>query len=168
MLYFFIALAIVVVDQGVKLWVLDTIPLYEHIDFIPHVMSLTYIQNTGAAFSFLSGQTHFLTVISVVMSLFLGYLLHIKYFSHPLGQLSLGFVLGGAIGNLIDRAFRGFVVDMFHLLFVRFAIFNVADIFVVVGGIGCAVYYVCFYDKFDAPPEEETPPQILEETGETE
>lgn len=149
MLYFLIAFVTVVLDQALKFWVLENIPLYTYVDFIPGIMNLTYIQNTGAAFSFLSGQTGFLSIISLVMSIFLAYLLHIKYFSHPFGRLSLAFVLGGAVGNLIDRVYHGFVVDMFHLLFVRFAIFNIADIFVVVGGIGCAIYFIWFYDKID-------------------
>ena len=58
-------------------------------------------------------------------------------------------MLAGAVGNLIDRAFRGFVVDMFNVLFMRFAVFNVADICVVVGGIGLALYYILLADKLE-------------------
>ena len=53
------------------------------------------------------------------------------------------------VGNLIDRAFRGFVVDMFNVLFMRFAVFNVADICVVLGGIGLALYYILLADKLE-------------------
>ena len=58
-------------------------------------------------------------------------------------------LLAGAVGNLIDRAFRGFVVDMFNLLFMNFAVFNVADICVVVGGISAGLYYLFLADKLE-------------------
>ena len=64
-------------------------------------------------------------------------------------QWKLLLLLAGAVGNLIDRAMRGFVVDMFQLLFMNFAVFNVADICVVVGGIAACVYYVFFYEKLE-------------------
>ncbi len=153
MIYFLLAFVLVLLDQWLKLWVVDNIPLYESIDFLPQIMELTYIQNTGAAFSVLSGNTLFLTGISLVMSVVLSYCLAKNFFSQPFGKFSLALVLGGAVGNLIDRAFRGFVVDMFSLLFVRFAIFNVADICVVVGGIFCGIYYLFYYEKYDLPPE---------------
>ncbi len=67
----------------------------------------------------------------------------------PLRPLRLTLVLAGAVGNLIDRALQGYVVDMFNVLFMDFAIFNVADICVVVGGIAACVYYVFFYEKLE-------------------
>ncbi|MFI3253913.1 MAG: signal peptidase II [Eubacteriales bacterium] len=149
MYYFLLAFFIVLADQWLKLWVVANIPLYENIDFIPHIMDLTYIQNTGAAFSMFSNMTPVLTGISLVMSLVLCYLMVKDFFPHVLGRLSLAMILGGAVGNLIDRGFRGFVVDMFRVLFVDFAIFNIADSFVVVGGILAGIYYL-----FVMPPEE--------------
>ena len=74
-------------------------------------------------------------------------------FRHPLGKLTLTLLLAGAVGNLIDRAFRGFVVDMFNVLFMHFAVFNVADICVVVGGIAAGLYYMFLMDKLE--PREE-------------
>ena len=76
-------------------------------------------------------------------------------FKHPLGKLTLTLLLAGAVGNLIDRAFRGFVVDMFNVLFMNFAVFNVADICVVVGGISAGLYYLLLMDKLE--PREEAP-----------
>lgn len=64
-------------------------------------------------------------------------------------------LLAGAIGNLIDRATRGFVVDMFRTLFIHFAVFNVADICVVVGGIAAGLYYVFLYDKLEGKKGED-------------
>ena len=63
-------------------------------------------------------------------------------------------ILGGGIGNVIDRVCRGYVVDMFDLQFISYPIFNLADCFVVVGVILGAVYYLWFYDKYDKPKKE--------------
>ena len=71
------------------------------------------------------------------------------FFRHPLGRLSLTLLLAGAIGNLIDRVRLQYVVDMFHVLFMNFAVFNVADVFVVVGGIAAALYYMLLADKLE-------------------
>lgn len=163
--YIILIVLSILADQTLKIWVVDTIPLYETIPFLPGFMSLTYIQNTGAAFSFLSGQTGFLTLISLLMSLLLAYLLYTKFFSHPFGRTSMALVLGGAIGNLIDRAFRGFVVDMFHTDFMRFAIFNIADVCVVLGGLGCAIYYAFYYEDIDG--EKEDTAEENEDTADT-
>ena len=72
-----------------------------------------------------------------------------NFFRHPLGKVTLTLLLAGAVGNLIDRVFRGYVVDMFNVLFMNFAVFNVADICVVVGGIAAAVYYLFLMDKLE-------------------
>ena len=67
-------------------------------------------------------------------------------------QWKLLLLLAGAVGNLIDRALQGYVVDMFHVLFMEFAVFNVADICVVVGGFAAVVYYLFFYEKLEGKP----------------
>ncbi len=69
--------------------------------------------------------------------------------AHPFGVITLSVVLAGAVGNLIDRALFGFVTDMFNLQFMHFAVFNVADICVVCGGIAFCVYFLFFYDKLE-------------------
>lgn len=152
--YFLLSFLLVVLDQTVKIWVVNTIPLYDHVEFIPRFMSLTYVQNTGAAFSMLSQHTSALTLVSGILSIGIALALHKNLFSRPLGKLSLSLVLAGAVGNLIDRGLRGFVVDMFHLLFMKFAVFNVADVCVVLGGILAAYYYLRYYETYDMPPEE--------------
>ena len=68
---------------------------------------------------------------------------------HPLGVTAGVLILGGGIGNVIDRVCRGYVVDMFDLLFIDYPIFNLADCFVVIGVVLGAVYYLWFYDKYD-------------------
>ena len=152
--YFLLAVLLVVLDQAVKYLVLTHIPLYGSVPFIPYILELTYVQNTGAAFSIMSEHTWLLTLMSLVMSAVLAVAVWKKFFTHPFGRIALTMVLAGAVGNLIDRAVRGFVVDMFHTLFMHFAVFNVADICVVVGGIAAGLYYVFLYDKLE--PKKET------------
>ena len=133
--YAILALVLVALDQLVKYLVLQNIPLGGHVPFIPYLLELTYVQNTGAAFSIFSEHTWMLALVSLVMSVVLALALWKNFFRHPLGKVTLTLLLAGAVGNLIDRVFRGFVVDMFNVLFMNFAVFNVADICVVCGGI---------------------------------
>ena len=149
MLYAVLVVALVALDQLVKYLVVQNIPLGEYVPFLPHILDLTYVQNTGAAFSLFSEHTWLLTLISLVMSVLLLMALVRGFFRHPFGRISLALLLAGAVGNLIDRAFQGYVVDMFHVLFMEFAVFNVADICVVVGGIAAAVYYVWGYERLE-------------------
>ena len=147
--YAILTLALVALDQLVKYLVLTYIPLGGHVPLIPHLVELTYVQNTGAAFSLFNQHTWLLALTSLVMSLVLAAALWKNFFRHPLGKVTLALLLAGAVGNLIDRAFRGFVVDMFNLLFMNFAVFNVADICVVVGGIAAALYYLFLAGKLE-------------------
>ena len=155
MLYYLIAILLVVIDQLVKLWVRGNIPLGTSIPFIPHVMDLTYTQNTGAAFSSFAGMTWLLALISLAATVLFAVAIAKKFFKRPLGLFTLTLLLAGAAGNLIDRALLGFVTDMFQTTFIDFAVFNVADICVTVGGV-LAVVYVLFFDRGDKPaPEKE-------------
>ena len=147
--YFVLAALLVAVDQVVKYLVLTYIPLGTQVPFLPHIMALTYVKNTGAAFSMLEEHTWLLTLLSAALSVVLFWAVWKKFFSHPFGRTALTLVLAGAVGNLIDRALRGYVVDMFQTLFMHFAVFNVADICVVVGGVACGVYYLFFYEKLE-------------------
>lgn len=154
MLYVLISAALVAVDQIVKILTRINIPEYTSIPFIPYVMDLTYYKNTGAAFSLFNQHTWILTIVSAVVSMVVLVAILKKVLRHPFGQVCLALVLAGAVGNLIDRAFFGFVTDMFQTTFMNFAIFNVADICVVVGGIALCVYVVFFYEKLE---KKETP-----------
>lgn len=149
MLYFVLTAALVALDQLVKYLVSANIPLGDSVPFLPYIMDLTYVQNTGCAFSLLEEHTWLLTIISAIMSVALGAALAKGFFKHPLGKITLSLLLAGAVGNLIDRALYGYVVDMFRTLFMEFAVFNVADICVVVGGIAAAAYYLFLYDKLE-------------------
>lgn len=146
-MYYLLAVVLVVIDQAVKFWVRGNIPLGESIPFLPGIMDLTYVQNTGAAFSSLSGQTWLLTLVSLAASIVVAVLLWRDYFPGRLGRVTLALILAGAVGNLLDRAFLGFVTDMFKTTFMRFAVFNVADICVVVGGALMVLYVLVFWDR---------------------
>ena len=147
-LYFLLAAALVAVDQVVKYLVRAGIPLHTAVDFLPG-LDLTYVQNTGAAFSLFSQHTWLLTLLSGVVSVVLVICLGKRVLPHWSGMLALALLLGGAVGNFIDRLLFGFVTDMFRTTFINFAVFNVADICIVCGAILGAVYYVLIYEKHD-------------------
>ena len=105
---------------------------------IPGILKLTGTKNTGLAFGLFSGNTWFLPLLTGLVIVFLIiYILTAK--PHGMMAFGLSLVLGGAIGNLIDRLFHGFVIDFFELLFVRFAVFNMADMAIT---IGCALCFI--------------------------
>ena len=140
-LYFVLAAAVVVVDQVVKYLVRTSIPLHVSLSFLPG-LDLTYLQNTGAAFSLFNQHTWVLALLSGVVSV-----------PKPIGMLSLALLLGGAVGNFIDRLLFGFVTDMFATTFMNFPVFNVADIGVVVGGVLLCIHVIFTYSKEPKPEE---------------
>ena len=136
-------------DQALKYWTVSHLALGESAQLIPGVLQLTRLHNTGAAWSSFSGKTGLLAIVTIVLMLAVAWLLVKKIVRHPLGVTAGVLILGGGIGNVIDRVCRGYVVDMFDLQFISYPIFNLADCFVVVGVILGAVYYLWFYDKYD-------------------
>ena len=126
-------LLLIVLDQAVKWYVVKEIPLAGMRSFIPKVVSLTYLKNSGAAFSMLENQQWFFAIITLIAmgAAFVYLYRHIKGSIWLL--LGLTLIISGGIGNFIDRVRQGFVVDMFHLDFMNFAIFNVADIYLTIG-----------------------------------
>ncbi|MDO4515727.1 MAG: signal peptidase II [Bacillota bacterium] len=147
--FFLLAAVLTVADQVVKYLVRLNIPLGQRLSFLPGVMDLTFVQNTGAAFSLLEEHTWLLTLLSGAAAVVLAVLLVKKIFSHWSGQLALGLLLGGAVGNFIDRLLLGYVTDMFAVTFVNFPVFNVADIGVVVGGVLLCVHVILFMKDGD-------------------
>lgn len=150
MVYTILIAALVAIDQIVKYLVRANIELGQVLPFIPRVLGLSYVQNTGAAWSILSDHTWLLTIISAVVSIILAVILFKNLLTrHPFGKTCLALILAGAIGNLIDRALLGFVTDMFRTLFMNFPVFNVADICVVCGAFSLCGYVLFFYDKLE-------------------
>lgn len=141
MLYILLAAVLCGADQLFKHWVSGAIPLGGTLELIPGVLGLTHLRNTGMAFSMLSEHTWLLAIVSALVAAGLIWLLLRGRFTRW-EKLCLALILGGAVGNLIDRAFLGYVVDMFQTLFVKFAVFNLADSFIDVGAVGFCVLYI--------------------------
>ena len=147
--FFLLATLIVAADLGVKYLVRANIALGQHVSFLPGVMDLTFVKNTGAAFSMLEEHTWLLTLLSGVVAVILAVLLARRILPHWFGQLALGLLLGGAVGNFIDRLLLGYVTDMFAAAFVNFPVFNVAYIAVVVGGVLLCFHVILFMKDED-------------------
>lgn len=145
----------VIVDQLVKLWVRNHLAVGERRDLIP-LVELLHVENTGAAFSSFSGMTWVLTALSAVVSVLLILSLWKGWLSTGwFSELAVTLVLGGAVGNLIDRALAGKVTDMFNFTFMNFGVFNVADICVCVG-VAMYVIYLLFGPKESKDESHET------------
>lgn len=153
MWYALLLAACIAGDQLLKYWVVRHLEIGQSAAFLPGLVRLTRLHNTGAAWGSFSGSTALLTAVTAVLLVAVAWLVLKKVIRHPLGLCAAMLVLGGGIGNMIDRIFRGYVVDMFDLEFMDYPIFNLADIFVVMGVILGAVYYLWFYEKYDKKKE---------------
>ena len=128
------AAGIVAADQFTKFLTVANIVLYQDIDFIPGFLGLTYVQNTGAAFSSFEGMRWLFVGIFLLLTA----MLVLEYFKKPMSfatfdRFCLAAIYGGALGNVIDRVRLGFVVDMISVEFIDFPVFNVADCFITCG-----------------------------------
>ena len=156
MWYAIVAILILIADQGLKYWVTVNIALDTgHVTLIPGVLELTNIHNNGAAFSMLEHAPHWIFIIfTLVFAAIAVFCLRRNVVHGKVGRWSVVLVLAGAVGNCIDRILSGYVVDMFNFLFVRFAVFNLADVFIVVAGITLCLH-VIFYrgDESESAPK---------------
>lgn len=147
-----IALLVILIgaDQALKYWTVTHLALGESTELLPGVLQLTRLHNYGAAWSSLSGKTVVLLIVTAALLIAVAWLLVKKIVRHRLGVAAGLFILGGGLGNMIDRVWHGYVVDMLDIspLF-EYPVFNLADCFVVVGAVLGAVYYLWFYDKYD-------------------
>ena len=147
-----IALLVILIgaDQALKYWTVTHLALGESTELLPGVLQLTRLHNYGAAWSSLSGKTVVLLIVTTALLIAVAWLLVKKIVRHRLGVAAGLFILGGGLGNMIDRVWHGYVVDMLDIspLF-EYPVFNLADCFVVVGAVLGAVYYLWFYDKYD-------------------
>lgn len=166
MLCFVFAALVVLLDQLFKRWIVLTLAVGEETVLIKGVLNLYHVNNKGAAFSILPEQRWLLAGIALVAALVLIAIL-LRYNEGFLGTIGLASVLGGAVGNLIDRVFHGFVVDMFRTTFMEFAIFNIADIFITLGGITFCIFFIVTSFKSgktaEADSGQEEPAQTIEQ-----
>lgn len=159
-----IGLTVIIIDQATKFSIMQSMRLHESIPIVPNLFSLTYIRNPGAAFGLLAGSSNaFRTVFFGVTSLFALALLGTILVRLPekdwIGQLSIAGILGGAIGNLIDRLRFGEVIDFLDVFYETYhwPAFNVADSAISVGVV-CLIIHFAFERKEEALPAPDTPP----------
>ncbi len=136
-----IMFAIIIIDRAVKMWTTSYLAAMETLPVIEDVFHLTYVRNTGAAFSFLHEHTWILIVITIIFCFILLYFVFFKKMT-KWERITLAMVTAGGLGNLYDRIAYGYVIDMFDARIINFAVFNVADIFITCGGIAFMIVFL--------------------------
>ncbi len=124
---------IIIIDQFSKYLMFYNYKTVINKDFL--LFKLDFVKNYGAAFNIFSGNRIFLSCISIIFSILLTYLILRKNTLNSYDLYSYSFILGGTIGNGIDRIFKGFVIDFIYLNFINFPVFNIADISINIGFI---------------------------------
>ena len=133
-LYFLsLSIFIVLLDQFTKYLMFYNKKLFINKDFL--LFKLDFVKNYGAAFNIFSGSWIFLSLISIIFSILLIYLIFKRNNLNTFDLYSYSFILGGTIGNGIDRIYKGFVVDFINLNIINFPVFNIADISINIGFI---------------------------------
>ena len=128
-----LSIFIVLIDQFTKYLMFYNKKLFINKDFL--LFKLDFVKNYGAAFNIFSGSRIFLSLISILFSILLIYLIFRKNTLNLFELYSYSFILGGTIGNGIDRIYKGFVVDFINLNIINFPVFNIADISINIGFI---------------------------------
>ena len=144
-LWSFFAVIIVLLDQITKFLVIENIGRTEIVNFLPGILEFVYVENTGAAFNILSGRIGFLSIISVVFTVGVIWYMISKKPQNKMLRISLMLLAAGALGNAIDRIFRGYVVDFIKTVFIEFPVFNIADIAITCGA-ALLIIYLLFFD----------------------
>ncbi|MDR1473195.1 MAG: signal peptidase II [Lactobacillales bacterium] len=140
------ATVLISIDQLVKILIDQNISLNESVAFIPKVLSITHVHNSGAAWNLLDGHTCFLTFITIIAAGVIFY-----YFWRSIKQskwlnIALLLMFSGAVSNFIDRVLHGYVIDMFQTKFIDFPVFNMADSYLVVG-VCLLIIYIFIIDR---------------------
>ena len=143
---YLVILGVLLTDHLVKLLVRSTMYCGQTIPVIGGIFSITYVQNRGAAFSLFTGRGKMIMVITFIALCIAVWYMEKHKNSHWTLLLSLELIIAGGVGNLIDRAVRGYVTDMFDMHF--FPVFNVADIAICVG-CGFLILFMFVFDKPD-------------------
>mgnify|MGYP000870946011 FL=1 len=136
--WLWLVLVVIAIDFGSKMWILNNLMLHESITVMPH-FNLFYARNYGAAFSFLADkggwQRFFFAGIAIAIVIALAVMMYRTAASQKLNNIAYALIMGGALGNLFDRAYHGFVVDFidFYIGDWHFATFNIADCGICIG-----------------------------------
>ena len=131
--FLYCSIFIIIIDQFSKYLMFYNNKTVIKKDFL--LFKLDFVKNYGAAFNIFSGNRIFLSCISIIFSILLTYLILRKNTLNSYDLYSYSFILGGTIGNGIDRIFKGFVIDFIYLNFINFPVFNIADISINIGFI---------------------------------
>ena len=147
-LYLAIAILVAVADQIIKYFVLEYLVPVSRVTAIPHLLDLVYVENRGVAFGMFQDLRWFFVVLtSIVIVVFIILLIKDKGKSR-LFSIASALIIGGGIGNLIDRVYLGFVVDYLQLSFFS-PVCNFADYCISIGTVLLVVYLLFYYDKGD-------------------
>lgn len=133
MLNILIVAILVALDQFFKYLATQFLSSTAPITLIPNLFGLNYVHNYGAGFSILSGKVDFLIIITSLALLAIAVCIILKKFDTKFEEFCFVLILAGGIGNLIDRVLNGFVVDYLEFLFIKFPIFNFADVLICCG-----------------------------------
>jgi signal peptidase II len=144
--YLFITFIVVMADQILKSYIAATYHIGEIHQIIPAILSFTYVQNNGAAWNILTGQMVFFYIISSFAIIVCIYFLFKNKYNSKTFNWGIALVLGGIIGNLIDRIHLKYVIDMIQVDFIQFNIFNIADAAITIGII-LVFLYLLFIDE---------------------
>lgn len=162
--FYGLALLVVVLDQAVKAWVRGALPVGGTIALWPGVFHLTHTQNTGMAFSLLEGATPILVTAALLV---VGAIIMAERRAGPKIPALLGWALtlplGGALGNLVDRVRLRYVTDLFDFRLINFPVFNVADAAITVGIALLAWRTLTTAEPLSERDEEEEPTTPLAE-----
>lgn len=146
-LYLVISLLVVVADQWLKNYIVTNFKIGDEKTIIPGILSFTYLQNDGAAWNIFSGQMILFYLISIAAIVVVVYYLFNPKYKNWLFDTGLALVLGGIVGNFIDRLHLKYVIDMLQLDFVQFNIFNIADSAITVGIVLVFIYLIFISEK---------------------
>lgn len=137
-----IVAVLVAIDQLIKLLVIEHLEPIGSLTLIDGFIRLKYAENTGAAFGSFSGKTSFLSIFTLVIIILALIYLFVKKRKVDVEYVCISLIIAGGLGNLVDRVFRGFVVDYIEPLFIDFAIFNFADILVTCSCIVLVIWLI--------------------------
>lgn len=127
------SIIVIFLDQIIKLYTASNFQLMESQKLIPGFIEWLYIHNDGAGWGMLSGERPLFLLLTVVFSIYIIYLAWKNRWEASYIHLIYGLLLGGALGNFLDRLRLGYVIDMFHFTFIDFPIFNLADAALTIG-----------------------------------
>lgn len=145
-LYGVLTVLIILVDQLIKYIVNNNLSYGDSITIIPKVLNVTYAENRGAAFGILQNKQTFFVVVGIFIVLIFGYMIFKRKMDNRIFLLSATLIVGGGIGNLIDRVFHGYVIDYLQLSFFP-PVCNLADYCITVGTVLLMVYLLFFMEK---------------------